>query len=238
MELLTPEKVSNDKKARSDEQGRIARKASLITARTLKELNNAKDKATLERNQKEKLALEEISAVLLKRDALLSEVTGLETRKSEALKPVTELQQAAEILMNDAQGRLEAVSTREQSVAEREHAVSEDLERIDEITFGLTKKQASLDQREKRVIASETLGKKSTESLADKWFHYHTTVASANKEISEKERLVKMDQKVIEIDRQKNAERTKELDQREYAINDKFNVLMDAQKYHDRRTTR
>lgn len=243
MELLTPEKVRNDKTERIAEQGRIAQNAATVTAKTLKKLNDAKDREARQREKEDAQFLHEASQAQIKRDALLTEVAALETRKEEALKPITEMQTAAEMLMSDAQGRLSAVSKREQAVAEQESVVAEKMDRIDEITFGLTKKQTALDNREKRVVATETMAKKSTDTLANKWVEYHNAVNASNRDLASREHGVKLSEQANEIARLEMIKRSHALDERERGIKDRYETMLATereweQKQHDRRQNR
>lgn len=230
MELLTPQKVDKDKKARTEEQGRIAHNAAVESARSIKRLNNAKDAEAREQQKRDADALKVASKAELRRDELLGEVGTLEKRREEALKPITEMKNAAEILMRDVEGRFFAVSQRENAVAEREESVGDKLEQIETIKEDLRGVKESLDAREKGIKASESVLKRSTEELSNKWFEYNAAVSLHNREMTERETFVILSAKANEIARLENVARTSELNAMERGIRDRYDVMLEVER--------
>ena len=232
MQLLTPEDV---KKEKADELGK---KRALIASlaeeevRVNRNLNQAKEHDIAERARIEtEFALFE-NQTMQRRAELSRKVAALESRRADALKPIENIQQQADALLE--QNKKDEASIREQEIALKEKNEAF-VERIE----ALADREQELDEREEDVIAKEARAKDEAEQLrlsqrklTEDWARYHTSVHLFNAEMTEKEAKIASEWAGIEAGRKINAEEAQRLTNERRALHDAYLELEQATKHH------
>lgn len=232
MQLLTPEDV---KKEKTDELGK---KRALIASLADEEsrvnlrLNQAKEKDIAERARIEtEFALFE-NQMTQRRAELSREVAALESRRASALKPIENIQQEADALLE--QNKKDEASIREQEIV-LSRKKDELIERIE----ALKDREQELDEREADVITKEARAKDEAEQLrlsqrklTEDWARYHTSVHLFNAEMTEKEAKIASEWAGIEAGRKINAEEAQRLTIERRALHDAYLELEQAKKHH------
>lgn len=122
---------------------------------------------------------------------LTLEVTSLESRKVDALKPIKEQKKEAENRILVAEGREETVSNREIAIGEKEEEVLERSDSLSNTEQELNERGITLDDREVNIKSQEELNKQSTGKLNQSWTDFHKEVHGANASLKVREDEVK-----------------------------------------------
>jgi chromosome segregation ATPase len=150
MDLLSPKKINEAKKAEEDAKIAKASKINDMLNGGVKSLNQIQ---TFEREEKERIAKELLDAETSadeRKATLLAECESLEARKKEAEKPI-----------DDKRKEFEA---REEAVAQREDIVDKTMNELKAKDDAVNQRDFHLDEREKTIVSHETLV---TEKMAE-----------------------------------------------------------------------
>lgn len=228
MNLLDPNEIKEEKKATADQSQRLIHALSEEEARINKELNLLRENAKIEKQKIEAETTAFIESQKTRKEELVKEVTGLEARRSEALKPIEVVKIEADTTMEEAKKALSRALQREKD-AEALHEANLDL------ADDLKDKKEELHDREQRVEKKENINiveerrlKDSANTLANKWVAFHTAVNTSNVNFENKEKRIANTEKVLDI-------RKAELDKRDVLqtehrrqIRDKYQTLARA----------
>jgi len=235
MQLLTAQQTK-DAKDRRDEESAI-RTAKLREAENeaARDLNAIREEVAIERTNAD-AEIAEIRANVAKEKGgienvlipLRAEVTELEARKVEALKPLTERENAVterERIVTEKEGRLEARSL-EIDVA-RDEAL-ELAEKIADRETAVIEKEEKSARREEKVAAEEEALRQSQNTLADKWVAHHLKVASVTAELEKRQRQIDADHQANVNMKAANEAEAGRLRDEARAIRDKYTALEQA----------
>lgn len=237
MKLLTADEVKTEK-TRSDEERalriqKLEKEESDLTARVNeKRTNIGKEIALLDSQLIERQSL--IAKRKLELDAEISalsrEVKQLEDRRSEALKPIDEIRQEAEKLLesaNRAQADVEADKAELQEGWDHLAVLMEDV--TDRETSNVEKSD-ELDQRERRVAESEARTKESAEKVSQEWLKFHKEVHGANESLARREKGVADRAKANNEFAASLSNKETELMAREIRLKDQYETLARSKK--------
>ncbi len=225
--LLTPETVKNDPTRQEQEQRRRIRDLSTEEDRLVKSINSLRTEEKDETERIEKGMAEFRAEQKTVRDSLSKEVTSLERRREEAMKPIVVVQQEADERNQKSKDREEAVSAREiaQDTAEKnfKEYVVETKEKLHDKEQLLAERSDDLDDRENAVKAEEARSKESASGLADRWVKFHETVKLKDEELTNRESQVSAGERA-------NVIRSQELDKLDIYYKEKDRELTDRQQ--------
>lgn len=225
MQLLSPNDVQASKAA-SAEEGRkrnldIAAETSRLTA----ELNRTRQAVSDVKNEASRETEVYLKELKQKRDEALREVTALEARRKEAMKPVKKLWQEAQKLALEAEERLKLLKEQEKILERRHEELVEKIEATEDVRDELIEQQERIKDKELRVQDEANRLKQSHAKLAQAWVDFHSNVHTKNAELAERERKVEDALQVIEARHNQQEEREKEQDKRERALRDRYVTL-------------
>lgn len=213
--LLTPESVKSDSQSQAREQQARVRDLSIEEERLIKSINDLRrDEVDEKARIREDVATfrNDAQVEVSKLDLVISnkkrEVESLEARRAEAMRPIEEIRQEAEALMDQAQKRADDVKEREDKQKEADEAHTEALEKLHDRKQLADEREAALDNRQEMVKQEEQRSKESLEGIAQRWAHFHETVAAKDTELTQREA-------VVSAGEQANIIKAKELDQKE-----------------------
>ena len=230
MQLLSA-KTTKDNKAKSDAD-RINRIKRLNQEETeaVQRLNKIR---VLEKEENERIAqgLQENKSVYeVKKTILIKEVESLEARKREAVKPVQDIEEKAQKVLNDNMAVSNDLKIRQEKVKQKEADVIERLENITDKEQELIEREGDINRRMIGVKAAEEEIKSSSEKLADKWVKFHEEVHIINADIERREKEVADQKKANEIYKQTlDAEKATFATERK-AIKDGYDSLAKARE--------
>ncbi len=190
MKLLDPIQITAEKKKEKTDQHKRIVKLNIAENQAVKRFNIAV------KHDKEKRALidEEFTSYQAKiadlKGNLTKEVSSLETRKKNALKPITELRKEAEKIYSiNVKEKEELVEVRESldEEIERLSVVAEDI--IDKVG-SLEDKKEDINKREVAIIGVEKTLKASTDRLSQNWKKHHNVVHEVNADLSRREKEI------------------------------------------------
>lgn len=189
-------------------------------------------KADIETKKARLLADYQDSMVKLsvERNSLLSEVIGLERRKSEAQRPVDLKVKQLEALREEAAQDLEkALAVREETKALEEKAESM-LEVLSDLKNDLSLRQQDVSLSEEKLALEEKRLAESSEILGDKWLEYHKQVAAMNTEFARKNAEIEAGRKANIAYKESLNALSLEQDKARIAIRDGYESLQKARQ--------
>ena len=235
MKLLSPEKIEKEEK-RSDEELRSrVEKLKVEETKVAKQLNALKEEERKQKHHLDVFIVETEAQLGVKKTILFQEVESLEKRKEEALKPINEIKNNAEKLLNDARtanDRLNAKNAEfDAKFKENNEKITERLEDVIDKEHEISDKSTELDNRELGIKAAETEIKKSTDNLGAEWVKFHEKVYVVNGDLERREKEVEDAKKANDAIRQSNEAEAARLRQEDRAIRDKYVALEQAKQH-------
>lgn len=230
MQLLSPENVIGQKaRTEGEAKERIRRLREEEAAANLALSQARATLAADTENIAREFAVFE-GNMINRREKLTREVTNLEMRRSEAMKPIEEIREAADKRMKDAEKFEDELESDLIALKEREADIVERLIDVKAKEDELEMTIEVLQTREKRLLSEEARVKESLDELAKKWTEYHEAVHESNADLAHREKLVEHDKAVTRQFKYTLDEKAKELDQRKIAIQDGYESLQRARK--------
>lgn len=232
--LLTPETVKNDSQKQEQEQRVRIRDLSIEEDRLIKSINTMREEERSEKERIETGMVQFRAEAKAERDRLSADVTSLESRREEAMKPIQEIR-------NEAMEKNARAGEREESVAKRDEALTKAEKEFHEFVVEKTEKirdteqihaerEEDLDKRQNRIQAEEDRLKESSTGLAQRWVDFHKAVDAKNAELTSRESAVSAGE-------QANRIRSAELDKAEIhykekdrEIKDRYETLASAER--------
>jgi len=225
MQILDPNEIKDTKKESIVQSQRLVNAISSEEARINKSLNILRAEAKIETA---KIKDETNAFVQEQKDRVETatrEVVSLESRRTEALKPIQAIKEEAETYLIEAKQALgEAQVLEEQAKASRAEIIdlAEDLkDREAEISDRDRKTTA----REEKATIEEKQARLGTIAVSDKWVEFHKAVHTANVALADRELKITNREKVLEIRTEKQDEREIEQNNHDRAIKDKYETL-------------
>lgn len=214
MPLPTPDTIKSSTVAQESEQRARVRDLSLEEERLIESVNILRVSET-----EEKARIETDMATFRKeqqeeRTRLSLEVTTLESRRDDALKPIKAIRKEAEERNESSKAREEAVAKREEVIKGKEERTVEELQSNIDFKQELDEREDALKSRESHVKDEEERAKESGQGLATRWATFHETVHAKNKEFEDRESAVSAREQIATT-------RSLELDKREADYNEK-----------------
>lgn len=121
---------------------------------------------------------------------LTSEVLSLESRRSDAMKPINEHKKEAESKMQEALGKEKEIERREQKVTEQEEILLERIDSISNRDQEQNEREESLNTREVKIKSQEEANKQSTLKLNKEWAELHAKTHEINADIARREKQI------------------------------------------------
>jgi len=225
MQILDPNEIKDTKKESIVQSQRLVNAISSEEARINKSLNILRAEAKIETA---KIKDETNAFVQEQKDRVETatrEVVSLESRRTEALKPIQAIKEEAETYLIEAKQALgEAQVLEEQAKASRAEIIdlAEDLkDREAEISDRDRKTTA----REEKATIEEKQARLGTIAVSDKWVEFHKAVHTANVALADRELKITNREKVLEIRTEKQDEREIEQNNHDRAIKDKYETF-------------
>lgn len=225
MNLLDPNEIKEEKKGNAIASQKLITALAEEEAKLNKALNLVKENAKIEREKIEAETTEFVESQKTIKSDLIKEVTGLEARRAEALKPVKDVTAEANTTLEEAKTALSRALTKEK---EAEALHEENLDLADT----LKDRKEELDERERKVKSKEDIAvtedrrlKDSANTLADKWVQFHTTVTTTNSNFENKDKRIADAEKVLDIRKKTLDERDAFQTQHVKQIRDKYATL-------------
>lgn len=187
MDLLNPEIIKDEKKARVEEQITRSQEAGTEETRIMRKLNDAREFYESETVRMEAEHLARVADMEEKEKDLSSRVTSLENRRREALKPIKDLQTQAEEAMMKAKKAQDDVETRETALTAKENEIDRQMDGIADIKEDLRARGDRIKRREEGLEAAEVISAASQADLSRKWVAYHNAITVYNRSVETKE---------------------------------------------------
>lgn len=232
MDILDPKNVKKESSETAEQSRQRTFDAAAEESRIIKRLNLTRQESEKE---KEKIRVETdayVKKMEAKREVVRLEVSTLESKRKEAMRPVSELH-------DEAKERIVAVEIREKELTKKEDIVKAErailidrLEGVNDANAEVNARKVTLDKREENIKKEESALKKTSKELAEKWVQYYRDVAKANDEMVRRERIVKDMTKSNEGERSQLDKIRKNLTDKDRAITDKYkNLLMASEEF-------
>ena len=231
MKLLDPQEV---KTAKDDaETARVERIQKMNDEESLivKKLNLMRVEYETEGNKLIQGLADLKTEYTSKKQELEREVSSLETRKSEAMKPIDALNKEAENRNMASKAREEAVEIREKDLTEREEELVDKILLVREKDDSLQVVYQNLEKRKVHITDEETRLKESQGKLAEKWMEYHKEVNTTSSDLDRRELEVTIGQQTIKNGRDANLQERKRLDKEWCTIRDTYKAIEQAKKH-------
>lgn len=233
MDLLNPEKIKDEKKARVDEQIERAHDAAVEETRAVKSLNETR---AFYESETARIIAEHEEAVRpleARKRELTNRVLALEERKREALKPIKDLQKQAEEHMQRAKLRHDAADERETTLTSREDEMDRQMDEIADVREDLRAREARIKRREEGLEAAEVISAASKNDLAGKWVAYHNAVTVYNRSVETKELYLAEREGKCQVWEKALGEKEAELSSKEREIESRYKALVSAEAEHN-----
>lgn len=234
MRILTPEDAKKGSSAAKDELMATVRDLSAEEERLVKSINSLRADEKAERDRIE-VAMETFRAdAKAERDRLSSEITGLEARRAEALKPIALVIAEAEERNQRSKDREDAVASREKSAKDADELQAEALERIHDRQQELDERSKSLDAREAGIKGEEKSLGESEKRLVGKWAELHAASEAFNeraRDLQQREDRASASEKANEIRAAALDDRENGLEGRERLLRSNYQALEEAKKH-------
>lgn len=235
MEILTPEKIQNDKEVAVQEQkSRVIRTAE-EEKRIIKELNDAHDLEEKEVETKKSALLTEIAPLEEKKTQLENDCITLEKRRADAMRPIYEIREEAEHVLKLTKEKMHSINTIEVSVRAKEDLADKKLDDLDDASDVLIEKSAKLDTREQNIANQEQWIRTSTDELSAKWLSYHQAVKQFDDAVIEKELRIASRESACVIKEQDLSLKEADLSNREIQVADRYQTLQYATEDFEKR---
>lgn len=232
MKLLDAKPIKESKRQSEVERRELIRKLQEEEKASVRRLNEA-----LVNEAKEKKRIAEDSSLSriegetsVKKSVLLQEIKTLEEQKRESLKPIHEIQQQAEQLLESAKESFVDSERRALIVKEIEQDLSERVESFADREAESVEKSQSLNKREEMTKSAEEELKRSISELSKKWADFHTGVYITNTELAKREREIEARRKANESYEKSLNMKASELNKKEIALKDGFGELEKSHK--------
>ena len=225
MLILDPNEIKDTKKETLVQGQRLVNAISSEEARINKSLNILRAEAKIET---EKIK-DETNAFIQEQknrvETSTREVVSLESRRTEALKPIQAIKDEAETYLIEAKQAIgEAKALEEQAKVSRAEIIdlAEDLkDREAEISDRDRKTTA----REEKATIEEKQARLGTIAVSDKWVEFYKAVHTVNVALADRELKITDREKILEIRTEKQDEREIEQNNHDRAIKDKYETL-------------
>lgn len=222
--LLTPEAVKTGSSRQETEQRNRVRDLSNEENRLIGSVNILRTNEAEERERIEGDMAKFRAEQRTERDRLSNEVTTLESRRTEAMKPIEQVQKETDERNAASLSRETAVATREDAADSREKSLGERetefLETSADRQQVVGEREKALDDREERVRQEEAISKESLDGLNLRWADFHKLVAETDRD------LVRRENAAVAAE-QANVARAGELDKRELDYQSKDREIAD-----------
>lgn len=190
MEILTPAAIRTERQqATSEAQGRV-RSLADEESRLVTSVNTLRVIETEERERMVREAGEEESRLNGVISGLTKEVSTLEQRKAEALKPLDDRSAALDARETALNLREEGFATREAAIDTAEKANLEAGRANVADNDALKLREEAVVEREKNEDAREEAARESTALLESKWTLFHKATAEADSAMEKREQAV------------------------------------------------
>lgn len=231
MKILSQEQVKHTSSRREDERAeRVALMRDEETA-IAKRLNQAKEDEK-EYKKRSLLSLAEIEAsTKVKKTILEQEVASLEKRKSEAMRPVRDIQKEAEDLLAENISESKKIKKKSEDINILNDELLERVEKLDEYKDSLDERQSGIEKKELINSTAEKEIESSTKNLSQKWVEFHESVHQQNKDFLRREKDIEAMTKANEVVRESNEKEALRLSKERIAIKDGYVALEQAKKH-------
>lgn len=220
MEILSPEKIQNDREAVVAERQKRAHEAAREEAEILQRLNDARDEESRAQAEKDLQTLPKVSELEARLFALQEEVPALESRKAEALLPIIDRENAVAEREQAVTEKEMELGTRSRELDQREETLTDRAERLQDAEDEFTDRSLTLREREVACEKAENALKASTENFNEKLLEFHQAVNNQNEFLANKE--AENDAKY-----KANATREEELRLKEFDLENRERALTD-----------
>lgn len=187
MELLSPEKIQDDKKNRVTDQIERSQEAATEETRITRELNETREREKIETERIKAEREAEIKPLEERKLELTSRVKSLEERRLEALKPIKHLEKQAEEHMMTAKKRHDEADSRETALRTKEDELDVRMDDVATVREELRAREERIKKREEGLEVAEIVSRSSASDLAEKWVAYHNAITINNTSFMDKE---------------------------------------------------
>lgn len=228
MNLLDPNEIKEEKKGNAIASQKLISALSEEEAKINKDLNLLRENAKIEKEKIEAETTEFIQGQKTKKEDLLKEVTVLEARRSEALKPIEVVKTEANTTMEEAKTALSRALAKEKEV-DALHEENLDLaDKLADKKDELAQRERDVESRENANIREDLRLKDGNKKLADKWVEFHTKVNLSNTNFENKEKRIAGTEKVLDIRKAELDKRDALQTEHKKQIRDKYQTLARA----------
>jgi DNA repair exonuclease SbcCD ATPase subunit len=227
MQLLSPTKVKQDERDGAEEKRKRSILAAKEEARIVKRLNALRDAENAEEQRRTSNA-NQASDIRIVRDSYKSEVRFLQTMRSDALKPIEGLRKEAERLLEESKNEQLLVVSQENLLKQKEENIRERMERISDIEDEINSRLSDVKSKESKAEKASDVLKLQAQSIADKWVEFYSASEKRIAELNEREKRTALDAKANQEFLKTIEERTKEQNNRDIQLKDRYDTLQKA----------
>ena len=225
MLILDPNEIKDTKKETLVQGQRLVHAISSEEARINKSLNILRAEAKIET---EKIKDETNTFVQEQKDRVENstrEVVSLESRRTEALKPIQALKDEAETYLIGAKQAIGEAQALEEQAKVNLNKYLDLAEDLKDREAEISDRDRKTTAREEKVTIEENQTRLGTIAVSDKWVEFHTAVNTANVTLADRELKITDREKVLDIRTAKQDEREIEQNNHDRAIKDKYETL-------------
>lgn len=225
MKLLEAGEVKKNEKVFETSQRERVKKLNAEESILTRRLNDTKEKTELGIKKLETELTQFEKSTEEKKKTLTLEISSLESRKKEALKPIHDTKNEAEKLLKSAKAKEIELERDRKALNEAQEDLLDRLEHIADTEGEIANENIEIENKKKLVESAELKLKKSQIALSEAWAKYHLEVGIVNKDLVRREKEVEDGKKANEIIREQQEKRAKEQDEHDRQIADRYGTL-------------
>lgn len=225
MKLLEAEEVKKEDTRATTEQAKRVIKLNEEESSVVKNLNKIRTEAKTETEKIEGNLKKKREEAKVEEAEIQKKIASRRSALADLMKPIDEISKEAETRNEESKKRETAVTLAESQVkTDRENLVIL-TEKVTEREGNVTLKEEDLGKRETKIVSEENRLKVSQNKLAGEWVTYHSAVTENNKELERRKKEVEDQRKANAVVQEAQDKRTKEQNERDRAIKDKYETL-------------
>lgn len=234
MPLLTPEKAKTDSSSQEEEQRARVRDMSQEEERLVASINILRKEESDTKSEVRESVAKYRNDAQTEVHALTIEVTNLENRRAEAMKPIQQVQQEVDERNASSHTREEALIIREAATTALEKDLNSReaafLEEAADTKQLQGERDEGLDKREDRIRQEEERSRESLDGLKKRWESFHAAVAEKELELTTRENVVSAGEQANLIRASELRSQALAQTERERGIIDGYATLASAQR--------
>lgn len=228
MQLLSIKEIKEQKNTSNIEKMERIEKLKKEEKDIINSVNKKRDESKVEIEDIDKKVSDKKSEYEIIITKLDKEVSSLESRKLEALKPITEIKKEADNILENAKKTEIEININNKKVIKQISILVERTADLVDLETDLKEKKEDSNKRENKILIVEEENKKSSDRLSKSWLDFHKRVNNINLDIKDREQKIKNKEKTNNTLKVEMDIREKELDIKDRMIVDKYKSLQRA----------